>query len=84
MMMTKMMNAHLEKESAVPWWAAFGAPLIGVPLLVALLALGTGRETTSGAGQPVDHGFGVEQVESVEASAEITAEFQEVSGRSHC
>lgn len=83
-MMTKTMNPHLQKESAVPWWAAFGAPLIGVPLLVALLALGSGGETKSGAAQPADAGFGVEQVESVKASAEIVPEFQEVSGRSHC
>jgi len=34
-----MIHAHIKKEIAVPIWAAIGAPLIGVPLMVALLAL---------------------------------------------
>lgn len=34
-----MMHAHIKKDIAVPIWAAIGAPLIGVPLMVALLAL---------------------------------------------
>jgi hypothetical protein len=34
-----MIHAHLDKQKAVPLWAAIGAPLIGVPLMVALLAL---------------------------------------------
>ncbi|MEJ2202639.1 MAG: hypothetical protein P8170_00880 [Gemmatimonadota bacterium] len=84
MRMTKMMTAHLEKESAVPWWAAFGAPLLGVPLLVALLALGSGSETKSGAVEPVDAGFSVEKVETLKARAEIIPEHLEVSDRSRC
>jgi hypothetical protein len=42
-----MILAHVEKSSAVPWWAAFGAPLVGVPLLVALLSLGAPKNAQS-------------------------------------
>ena len=31
-----MTNAHYTEKKATPWWAAFGAPLVGVPLLVEL------------------------------------------------
>jgi hypothetical protein len=34
-----MIHARIERGKAVPIWAALGAPLIGVPLMVALLAL---------------------------------------------
>lgn len=34
-----MIQAHIERESGIPWWAAFGAPLLVVPLMVALLAI---------------------------------------------
>lgn len=34
-------GANPTRRSAVPWWAAFGAPFLGVPLLVGLLALGS-------------------------------------------
>jgi len=44
-----MILAHVEKTSAVPWWAAFGAPLVGVPLLVALLSLGAPKNAQSNA-----------------------------------
>ncbi len=43
------MTVHIDKKSAVPWWAAFGAPLLGVPLMVAALALCTPSE-------PQEHG----------------------------
>ncbi len=82
--MGKMMHAHIDKESAVPWWAAFGAPLLGVPLLVALLAFGSGGDVKSGAGEPGDAGFSVEQVETVKAAAEVSPEFKEDSGPSRC
>ena len=35
----KMIHAHIDKEKAIPLWALIGAPLVGVPLMVALLAL---------------------------------------------
>ncbi len=34
-----MINAHIDDRKTIPWWAAIGAPLVGIPLLVALLAL---------------------------------------------
>jgi hypothetical protein len=34
-----MIHAHIDKKRAVPAWAAVGAPLIGIPLMVALLAI---------------------------------------------
>ena len=35
-----MTQMKLTKEHAPPLWAVLGAPLIGVPVMVALLALG--------------------------------------------
>jgi hypothetical protein len=35
-----MTQAHLSKDKSPPLWAILGAPLIGVPIMVALLALG--------------------------------------------
>ncbi len=34
-----MIRTHINKEKAVPLWAVIGVPLVGVPLMVALLAL---------------------------------------------
>jgi hypothetical protein len=34
-----MIQAHINEERAAPLWAAVGVPLLGVPLMVALLAL---------------------------------------------
>ena len=44
-----MLNAHISERREVPLWAALGAPLIGVPLMVALLALTAPKQET-----PVD------------------------------
>lgn len=44
-----MSTAIFNDRSAVPWWAAFGAPLVGVPLLVGLLAFGSVRQPDAGA-----------------------------------
>lgn len=35
-----MTRRHLNKASRPPLWAVLGAPLIGVPVMVGLLALG--------------------------------------------
>jgi len=34
-----MINAHINEKKRAPWWIAIGAPLVGVPLMVALLTL---------------------------------------------
>ncbi len=44
-----MLNIHISERREVPFWAAIGAPLIGVPLMVALLALTAPKQET-----PVD------------------------------
>jgi hypothetical protein len=63
-----MIRAHIDR-SAVPWWAAFGAPLVGVPLLVGLLALGSaGHHATQSEPDP---GFTVEQSEALQAGIEL-------------
>lgn len=56
-----MIHAHLNEEKAVPLWAAIGAPLIGVPLMVALLALAAPADRT-GVGEPAA-GVTTEQVD---------------------
>ena len=56
-----MIHAHIDREKTVPLWAAVGAPLVGVPLMVALLALATPAATVP-TGEP-DAGAKTEQVE---------------------
>jgi hypothetical protein len=67
-----MKTAHINKVSVVPWWAAFGAPLLGVPILVALLALGSGESTKTDV-KAMESGYEVEQVDlrSVESVVEL-------------
>lgn len=55
-----MTYAQIDKKRAVPWWAIFGAPLVGVPLVVAVLALAAPEHQTM-TEQEVD--FAGEQVE---------------------
>lgn len=57
------MTMDSRDESAVPWWAAFGAPLVGVPLLVGLLALGSPDATVEAAPPVPDASLTSEQVE---------------------
>jgi hypothetical protein len=65
-----MINAHVDNRSAVPWWAAFGAPLLGVPLLVILLALGAPKQARSNPANAPD-AFTTEKAEVVPARATV-------------
>lgn len=51
------------RQSAVPWWAAFGAPLLGVPIMVGLLALGSLDRTSDVRGPAEESPFTTEQAE---------------------
>ena len=68
-----MTRTYLDDEKAGPLWAVFGAPIVGVPLMVALLALGSGSAVDTGAGDG-DVGFTVEQVEMPETAQELGQE----------
>ena len=57
-----MIHARMDREKVVPLWAAIGAPLVGVPLMVALLALAAPGGTAP-ASEP-DAGMRTEQVEA--------------------
>ena len=52
-----MLNPHIDKKSAVPIWAAFGAPLLGVPLIVGLLALSAPGEAVPAPPADADASF---------------------------
>ena len=56
-----MIHAHIDTEKAPPLWALIGAPLVGVPLMVALLAL-----TAPAAPVPAGDTEGVIRTEQVE------------------
>ena len=56
-----MNRAYFRNEKPVPMWAVIGAPLIGVPLMVALLALSSPKEVAPVAEPKA--GFTTEQVE---------------------
>jgi hypothetical protein len=77
------MSTYLSNKSAVPWWAAFGAPLLGVPLLVGLLALGSTGDD-KGAGKEVEASYTTEQSEALQASIELPPVTMEASRDSHC
>lgn len=65
------MSTYLSNKSACPWWAAFGAPLLGVPLLVGLLALGSTGDAKVDAGKDVEASYTIEQSEALQASIEL-------------
>lgn len=67
-----MTRTYLNEEKAGPLWAVFGAPLVGVPLMVAVLALGSGS-TIDTAVEP-EVGYAVEQVEMPETAEAPDAE----------
>ncbi len=76
-----MINAHINEKQGAPWWVAIAAPLVGVPLMVALLALASpqGNEPTA---EP-EIGVRTEQVEpQVVYPTELEAEFIEEHRRS--
>lgn len=54
-----MTYAQIKRRQTVPWWAILGAPLVGVPAVVAVLAL----VAPGAAGDDHDVDFAVEQVE---------------------
>ena len=78
------MSTYMTNRSAVPWWAAFGAPLLGVPLLVGLLALGSHGEANAGVGDDVEASYTTEQSEALQASIELPPVTMEASVDSHC
>lgn len=67
-----MIKAHLNDKTSVPMWAAIGAPLLGVPLMVALLALAVPGDR---AHADFDAGVTSEQfdVQGVEQPIEVEA-----------
>lgn len=83
-----MIQAHMNEQSAVPWWAAFGAPLIGVPLLVALLALSGGGGGAARSEEPADAAGASYAIEQVEGSAmhtvDLPADYDEAFVLSRC
>lgn len=69
-----------DRESRIPLWAALGAPLVGVPLLVALLALGTSGPEQRGdriETGPVPADI---EAESTEAAVDVTIALEESHG----
>ena len=70
-----MIHTKIDKDRAVLVWAAIGAPLIGVPLLVALLALTAPAHRTPSVEPAV--GAAAEQVEVLPVEQTIDATEQE-------
>ena len=73
-----MLRAHVNREREIPWWAVIGAPLIGVPAVVALLALVAPGERVADDIDEVD--FAVEQVELEPVSEMPAPEGFELAG----
>ncbi len=80
-----MMQAHIDQDSAVPWWAAFGAPMIGVPLMILLLALSAPGEAVGTKGE-VEAEYMTEQVEveAIGVAVELSEEYQGEDANSRC
>lgn len=63
-----MTRTYLNDDNAGPLWAVFGAPLVGVPMMVALFALGSGPAVDTAV--EGDVGWAVEHVEMPETVQE--------------
>lgn len=63
-----MIHARISERRAVPWWAAVGGPLVGVPLLIALLALVSPNEPASA---PEPDAAAIEQVEVLTVGSDV-------------
>lgn len=79
-----MRSGALSRKTAVPWWAAFGAPLVGVPVLVALLALGTTGRADAGMGEAVNAEYATEQAEALQAEIDLPPVTFDRSVESQC
>ena len=76
-----MINVHIDEKQGAPWWVAVGAPLVGVPLMVGLLAL-TSPQDDDPAAEP-EIGVQTEQLEpQVVYPTELEPEFIEEHRRS--
>ena len=76
-----MSRAIFNDRSAVPWWAAFGAPLVGVPLLVGLLAFGSARQADAGVAGEAEQVLVTERSEVLRASVDLPpVTFQDTVG----
>ena len=66
-----MIHAHIDEKKGVPLWASIGVPLLGVPIMVALLAL-TAPAERAPVGE-AEAGVRTEQVEAhtVEQAVEV-------------
>ena len=80
------MSTYLSNKSTCPWWAAFGAPLLGVPLLVGLLALGSTGDANVGVGEDVEveASYTIEQSEAMQANMELPPVTMEARLDSRC
>lgn len=59
-----MINAHMKNRESAPVWAILGAPLVGIPLLIALLALAHPRAESLEPG--TESMVTIEQIEQIE------------------
>lgn len=59
-----MINAHMKNRESAPVWAILGAPLLGIPLLIALLALAHPRAEATEA--DTESMVTIEQIEQID------------------
>lgn len=59
-----MIRARLTEDKATPWWAVVVPPLVGVPLMVALLAV-------LGPEAPSEHAVAVDEVEAAKVDWDV-------------